>query len=115
VIVRTALTDAIRAVGVRGGAAPFAQPGASLARWLVASPVMRTAYATAKLVAFCGLALVNALGPAAVPGMLPALRGIAWVAVGLCLLRGAPVLAGVRGGIGALGPTASGSTAARSR
>jgi phosphatidylglycerophosphate synthase len=111
VIVRTTLTDAIRAVGVGGGETPFAQPRAGLARWLVGSSAMRTAYAAAKLIAFCGLALVLALGHRE---WLSPLRGVAWVTVGLCLLRGAPVLATLAGAA-SRGATAAGSTAARSR
>jgi len=111
VIVRTTLTDAVRAVGVRGGAAPFAQQHDRLARWLVGSSAARTAYGATKLIAFCGLALVLAVGS---PAWVPALRGVAWVSVGLCLLRGAPVLAALAPG-GPPRSTAAGSRAARSR
>ena len=111
VIVRTTLTDAVRAVGVSGGATPLTQLHGRLGGWLVGSSAMRTAYAAAKLIVFCGLALVLALDGWA---WLPALRGLAWLAAALCLLRGAPVLAALV----ASGPpsaTAAGSTAARSR
>jgi phosphatidylglycerophosphate synthase len=111
VIARTTLTDAIRSIGVGGGETPFAQPRDGLARWLVTSSVMRTAYAGAKLIAFCGLALVPALGYR--QWLIP-LRGVAWVTLGLCLLRGAPVLAGLAGAAFPAA-TAAGSTAARSR
>src|SRR5215212_11945927 len=60
VLVRTTLTDAVRAVGTRQGAAPFAQPRGRLSRFLVASAWSRTGYAAAKVVAFCGLAFIHA-------------------------------------------------------
>jgi CDP-diacylglycerol--glycerol-3-phosphate 3-phosphatidyltransferase len=111
VIVRTTLTDALRAVGVAAGEAPFAQARSGLARRLVSGAPMRTAYSGAKLVAFTGLALALALGR---QDWLPPLRAVAWIALGLCLARGAPVLAGLAG-VGPAGATAAGSTAARSR
>ena len=100
VLARTALTDAIRSLGVAEGAAPFDQQRSRLARFLVASPWMRTGYSAAKVGAFCGLALAHAcldfprgsglrmLGPTA----LIVGNVLAWMAVGLCLVRGAPVI-----------------------
>ena len=111
VIVRTTLTDAIRAIGVGAGESPLAQTRAGLARWLVTSSAMRTAYAAGKLVAFCGLALVLALE---LREWLIPLRVVAWATVMLCLLRGVPALVTLAG---AASPraTVAGSTAARSR
>ena len=111
VIVRTTLTDALRARGTAGGTTPFAQARPGFARWLVGSSTMRTGYAGAKLLAFTGLALALALEQ---PAWIGPLRTIAWLAVGLCLLRGAPVLLNLpRAGLPA--PTAAGSRGGRSR
>jgi phosphatidylglycerophosphate synthase len=102
VLARTSLTDGLRAVGVRDGVVPFAQHRSALGRFLVASPWMRTAYATAKLIAFCGLgtALACSSFPAGsapwglVGTMTSALQAVAWVTVALCVLRGVPVIVG---------------------
>jgi CDP-diacylglycerol---glycerol-3-phosphate 3-phosphatidyltransferase len=100
VLVRTTLTDALRSVGVAEGTAPFDQPGARLARFLVASPWMRTGYSSAKVGAFCGLALAHALlgFPAdsglhgIAPDLLAAANAVAWAAVLFCVVRGVPVI-----------------------
>lgn len=100
VLVRTTLTDALRSVGVAEGTAPFDQPRARLARFLVASPWMRTGYSSAKVGAFCGLALAHALlgFPAdsglhgIAPDLLAAANAVAWAAVLFCVVRGVPVI-----------------------
>ena len=100
VLIRTTLTDGFRSMGVGQGTAPFAQHQTRLGRFLVGSPFMRTGYAVSKVVAFCGLALVQALGgfpvdsaaSLAVPPLVDALRIVAWIAVGFCVLRGIPVI-----------------------
>jgi phosphatidylglycerophosphate synthase len=92
IIARTTLTDALRSVGVARGEAPLEQPRGPLGRFLVGSTWMRVGYSTSKVVTFCGLAVVQALG-AGGPG-LAMLRAAAWVAVALCALRGVPVIAG---------------------
>lgn len=100
VLVRTTLTDAFRSVGVAEGIAPFDQHRGRLARFLVASPWMRTGYSSAKVGAFCGLALAYALlgfpadsgARGAAPALLAAANGLAWVTVLLCVVRGAPVV-----------------------
>jgi CDP-diacylglycerol--glycerol-3-phosphate 3-phosphatidyltransferase len=100
IIARTTLTDALRSIGVGQGTAPFAQHRTSLGRFLVGSTWMRTGYAVTKVITFCGLALVQALGslapesrfaPAA-PPMLDVLQVIAWLAVVFCVFRGLPVI-----------------------
>jgi phosphatidylglycerophosphate synthase len=102
IIARTTLTDALRSLGVAEGTAPFAQPRSAVARFLVGSPLMRTGYSVTKLMAFCGLALAEALagfpagatlGISIVP-MLAVLQVIAWSAVIFCVCRGLPVLVG---------------------
>ena len=80
--------------------APFEQHRARLARFLVASPWMRTGYSSAKVGAFCGLALAHAfLGFPAdtgfrgiAPDLLAAANALAWVAVLFCIVRGVPVI-----------------------
>ena len=76
-----------------------------LARFLVASPWMRTGYSAAKVGAFCGLALAHAfLGYPAesglrglAPDLLTAANAVAWAAVVFCVVRGVPVIVeGVR-------------------
>jgi CDP-diacylglycerol---glycerol-3-phosphate 3-phosphatidyltransferase len=102
VVARTALTDALRSVGVAQGTPPLEQSRGRIARIVVSSPVMRIAYSAGKVVSFCGFALARALGgfPAgsslalAGAAMLAPLRVIAWLTVGLCVLRGLPVIVG---------------------
>ena len=89
VIVRTTLTDALRSVGVAGGVAPLAQHRPGLSRLLVSSSWGRIGYSTAKIMAFMGLALLEAL-PGAAPLRAP-VEGIVWIAVALCVIRGLPV------------------------
>jgi CDP-diacylglycerol--glycerol-3-phosphate 3-phosphatidyltransferase len=100
VLARTTLTDALRGVGIAEGTAPFEQQRSSLARFLVASPWMRTGYSSVKVCSFCGLALAHAclgfpvesgvrgLGPA----LLAAASALAWITVLFCVVRGVPVI-----------------------
>jgi CDP-diacylglycerol--glycerol-3-phosphate 3-phosphatidyltransferase len=100
VLARTTLTDALRGLGVAQGIAPFDQHRSRLARFLVASAWMRTGYSSAKVSAFCGLAVAHALlgfppesGLRVVaPSLLAAANAIAWIAVVVCVVRGAPVM-----------------------
>jgi phosphatidylglycerophosphate synthase len=102
IVARTTLTDALRSVGVAEGTAPFAQHRSALARFLVGSTWMRTGYSVTKVVAFCGLALAEALSgfpPESTPGitagsMLGGLQVIVWLAVIFCIGRGLPVILG---------------------
>jgi phosphatidylglycerophosphate synthase len=101
VLGRTTLTDALRSVGVAEGTAPFDQQSTPFARFLVASPWMRTGYSSAKVSSFCGLALAHAFidfpvdsGLRAIaPELLAAANALAWVAVLFCVIRGVPVIA----------------------
>ena len=98
IIARTALTDAFRGVGVAAGAAPFEQERSPLGRFLVGSAWMRTAYSGMKVVTFCGLAVVQAGGWESVR-VAALFQVTAWLAVALCLLRGAPVVARLTGAL----------------
>ena len=100
ILVRTTLTDAFRSLGVSQGVAPFDQHVTRPGRFLVASPAMRITYSVAKVTTFCGLPLIRALamGKWAQPVMpgLDAMVGTAlYLTVGLCVLRGLPVIVGV--------------------
>jgi len=101
VVARTTLTDALRSIGTSGGTAPLTQHRTPLARFLVGSPWMRTGYSVAKVTTFCGLALVRALS--GIPewsiggGLASATAGLrvsAWLTVGICVLRGLPIIVG---------------------
>jgi CDP-diacylglycerol---glycerol-3-phosphate 3-phosphatidyltransferase len=102
VLARTTLTDALRAIGIGRGEAPFDQQRSGLGRFLVGSSLMRSGYAIGKIATFCGLALVQAcagLPPEAplarvVAPLLGPLRIVAWLTVALCVLRGLPVVIG---------------------
>jgi phosphatidylglycerophosphate synthase len=103
VITRTTWTDAIRSIGVRRGEAPFDQHESRLGRFIVGSPWMRSSYGIAKIVSFCGLALGIALGgfPEGTRALqssstiLAIFNVTSWIAVILCVIRGAPIIAGV--------------------
>jgi phosphatidylglycerophosphate synthase len=101
VIARTALTDALRSLGVGQGIAPFAQQESGLGRFLVGSSWMRIGYSVGKVTTFCGLALAHALRgwpDAAVSQLanqsIALLQVGAWLTVVLCIARGVPVLIG---------------------
>jgi phosphatidylglycerophosphate synthase len=102
VIVRTALTDSLRSIGVRQGEAPFDQHQSAVGRFLVKSGWMRSGYGIAKITAFCGLTLALALAgfPAgsAQANLAPAVHRVflvvSWIAASICVLRGLPVIVG---------------------
>ncbi len=102
VIVRTTLTDALRSIGVSQGLRPFDQHQSKLGRFLVGSSWMRTSYSFTKISAFCGLTLGIAMAgyptasrmQEASPLVLKIFLIVAWVATGLCLVRGLPVIVG---------------------
>lgn len=97
VILRGTLTDSIRAVASSHGVRAFDMSRSAWARFLVASPAMRSSYGVAKAVAFCTLALWLGLQNLSLEtAALTITRLIAlvssWVAVFLCVARGIPVL-----------------------
>ncbi|MEW6568492.1 MAG: CDP-alcohol phosphatidyltransferase family protein [Chloroflexota bacterium] len=119
VIGRTTLTDALRSIGISQGKRPFDQHRSRLGRFLVASPWMRSSYSIAKITAFCGLTLGLALAGyppesgahRAAPVLLELFGLAAWVATGLCVVRGLPVIvSAARRGLGsAKDPSGSGA------
>ncbi len=94
VIVRGTLTDSIRSVAVQHGISAHAMMHSRLGTWLVASSPMRTSYSLVKLTAFMTLAATIALkSNGAVWADVYEVGTVAsWVAMGICLLRGLPVL-----------------------
>ena len=100
-VLRGTVVDSLRSVHVGAGRAPFQGMRTRLGKWLVGSPFMRTAYGVAKLASFAGLALTHSLAAYAQRGAIAgdtvrasalAFAFTSWVAVGFCLLRGAPVV-----------------------
>jgi phosphatidylglycerophosphate synthase len=102
VLARTTLTDAFRSLGVGQGTAPFDQHRTAWGRFLVRSAAMRIAYSAGKVTTFCGLGLLWALhglpagstGGLIAPVLTPVVAVALWVTVGLCLVRGVPVIVG---------------------
>ncbi len=95
VIIRGALTDSIRNVALQYGQSAHSMMRSSWGRWLVASPPMRTGYAVVKAVAFTLLAIVLGLRAAEFPIVRlveTAALVFSWLALGICLLRGVPVI-----------------------
>jgi len=96
VIIRGALVDAFRSVGVQAGVRPFDMVRAGWARKLVASPALRTPYGVVKGVAFSLLAFTLAMQEtshtAGAHWAWVLSQAASWLAVALCLLRGIPAL-----------------------
>lgn len=95
VIARGVLVDAVRGVGASQGESPFGQLQSKWGKLLVASSLMRSAYSVSKGFAFGLLTLTLGLQTSAHPAgetVLLAGQIMTWVAVAICLLRGAPVL-----------------------
>lgn len=99
--VRGIIVDSLRSFSVGNGKAPFQGMRSRVGRWLVGSPLMRSTYGASKGFAFAGLAATNALVALAAQGQAPVawvsaslliFSIISWFALGLCLLRGAPVV-----------------------
>lgn len=95
VATRDISVDAVRAVGMSKGLAPFEQVKHPISRFLIATPIMRTGYAVAKIIAFVMLTLTLAYqttGSQIAVQLRFASQFFIWIAVALCLLRGIPVL-----------------------
>jgi CDP-diacylglycerol--glycerol-3-phosphate 3-phosphatidyltransferase len=110
VMTRSFLVDSVRALALTSGRTAFGERSmarSELTRFLTGSRAMRNAYGASKLAAFVllgALVAVSSLGSAgallAPPPMIGALESAAaacvLAAVGLCLVRGVPVLADAR-------------------
>ena len=99
--VRGVIVDSLRSFSVGNGKTPFQGMRSRVGRWLVGSPLMRSTYGASKMIAFAGLATTHALGALAAQGQASVawvstshliFSIISWFALGLCLLRGAPVV-----------------------
>jgi CDP-diacylglycerol---glycerol-3-phosphate 3-phosphatidyltransferase len=98
VITRGVVVDGVRSVGAGRGEKPLGQARSKLGAFLVGSPWMRTGYSLSKGVAFGLLTLTwilqgrPALAASTVESIHLTAIIVTWIAVGLCLLRGLPIL-----------------------
>ena len=99
IIARGLIVDAIRSYALTLGQTAFGMMHSRLGKFLVSSNFMRHFYGIVKMLAFLTLAAVHALDRGAWPalaGTRPWLYVIAYtwtvLTVGLCLVRGVPVL-----------------------
>ena len=99
VVIRGTIVDSLRSLAVREGTSPFKATRSRAGAFIMGSPFMRSGYAIAKLVAFVGLAITNALAlqadvvaPQTVATCRLAFNVVSWIAVAYCLVRGAPVI-----------------------
>lgn len=95
VVIRGALTDSIRNVALQHGQSAHSMMRSAWGRWLVTSGTMRTGYGVAKAIAFTLLALALGLktgGHAIWHPVWIAAVVCSWIALGLCILRGLPVI-----------------------
>lgn len=99
--VRGVIVDSLRSFSVGNGKTPFQGMHSRVGRWLVGSSLMRSSYGASKLIAFAGLASTHALAALAAQGQVPTawvstnhliFSIVSWFALGMCLVRGAPVV-----------------------
>lgn len=96
---RSFVVDGLRSYALAQGHSAFGMMRSPVGRFLVAGRFMRGLYGLAKGVSFGGLALLVALGGAArpaAPGLDLAVRLLVYCTVGLCVVRGVPVLLDAR-------------------
>jgi CDP-diacylglycerol--glycerol-3-phosphate 3-phosphatidyltransferase len=94
-LIRSFLVDGIRGVALAQGKSGFGMMHSPLGRFLVASRFMRAFYGLAKAVVFCVLYLTQALAlknPAILMTLHPLNQSLIFLTVGLCVLRGIPVV-----------------------
>ena len=100
-VIRGTVVDSLRSIAVGAGTAPFKATRSRAGAFIMGSPFMRSGYGIAKLVAFVGLAVTNALAAQAATGAVAqqtvdayrfAFNVVSWVAVAYCVVRGAPVI-----------------------
>ncbi|MHB1355974.1 MAG: CDP-alcohol phosphatidyltransferase family protein [Anaerolineae bacterium] len=112
--VRGVIVDSLRSFSVGNGKTPFQGMRSRVGRWLVGSSFMRSTYGASKMIAFAGLATTHALAALAVQGNIPAVWAstshfifsiVSWFALGMCLVRGAPVVIEAFSSLAILPPT----------
>lgn len=99
-VFRGTIVDTIRSSHVRTeGESPFAMMRTMIGKWLVGGAFMRIFYAVIKAVAFCWLALIQPLATISQEFwaersslLIGVSEVLVYLAVGLCLLRGLPVI-----------------------
>jgi CDP-diacylglycerol--glycerol-3-phosphate 3-phosphatidyltransferase len=94
-LIRSFIVDGIRGVALTQGKSGFGMMHSPVGRFLVASRFMRAFYGLAKAVVFCVLYLTHALAlenPQILVTLRPLNQGLIFLAVGLCVLRGIPVV-----------------------
>ena len=107
VIIRGTLVDALRSAGARNGQSPFSITSSKWGQRIVASPSMRTVYGISKGIAFCCLAVTQALrlypGGTSQASLAHSFwvfsNVITWIAIALCIVRAIPVLVEAPGSI----------------
>lgn len=94
-LVRSFVVDGIRGVALAHGKAGFSMMHTPWGRFLVASRFMRGFYGVAKVVTFGVLWLTHALvlqDPHYLVSLQFLYQSLVWLTVGLCIVRGLPVL-----------------------
>jgi len=94
-LVRSFVVDGIRGVAFARGKAGFSMMHTPWGRFLVASRFMRALYGLAKVVTFGVLWFTHALvlqDPGYLAALAPWYQSLVWLTVGLCVVRGLPVL-----------------------
>jgi CDP-diacylglycerol--glycerol-3-phosphate 3-phosphatidyltransferase len=94
-LVRSFIVDGIRGVALAQGKSGFGMMHSPVGRFLVASRFMRAFYGIAKALVFGFLYLTQALAlenPKILVTLQPLNQALIFLTVGLCILRGIPVL-----------------------
>ncbi len=94
-LIRSFIVDGIRGVALAQGKSGFGMMHSPVGRFLVASRFMRAFYGLAKAVVFCVLYLTQVLAlenPKILVTLQPLNQGLIFLAVGLCIIRGIPVV-----------------------
>jgi CDP-diacylglycerol--glycerol-3-phosphate 3-phosphatidyltransferase len=94
-LIRSFVVDGVRGVALSKKKSVFGMMHSPLGRFLVASRFMRAFYGLTKAVVFCQLLLTRALvlrDPGALAAWQPVNQALIWLAVGLCVIRGIPVI-----------------------
>jgi CDP-diacylglycerol--glycerol-3-phosphate 3-phosphatidyltransferase len=94
-LIRSFVVDGIRGVALTRGRSGFGMMHTAVGRFLVASRFMRAFYGLAKAVVFCQLYLTHALAlnnPHLLVTLQPLNQGLILLTVGLCVVRGIPVI-----------------------